>query len=366
MEAGTGRFIGIDLAKRSMEICILSAANKAPVRTSYRTDAAGCARLAKLVRQEDLVAMEACAFAFVLTRRLTRETGCRVLVLNPGKLAVIYQSTRKTDKEDAYKLANLIQRYEDSELPVVAVPTECEERMRTVVSMKRFVTKARTSQINRLHALFVQAGVTDLKKSDLASAPSRARERERLEPFLHGLATMIEEELSVSEAQLAKIDAELKEMVCKNDLAPFVLSMPGVGVGVAAVFLAYVGDGRRFSSPAQVANYCGLVPRIDCSGETNRYGAITKEGCRAIRGTILQATWSLSRCKDGGRLKQKFLALCERKGKTKSAVAIARRMVGLLWILVTRKEFYSSVSREALERKFKYYGVKHEGWESAA
>ncbi len=366
MEAGTGRFIGIDLAKRTMEICVLSAASPRPVRTSYRTDAAGCARLAKLVRRDDLVAMEACAFAFVLTRRLTRETGCRVFILNPGKLAVIYRSTRKTDKEDAYKLANLIQRYEAAELPVVAVPTEREERMRMVVSMKRFVTKARTSQINRLHAIFVQAGVTDLKKSDLANAASRVQEYTRLEPFLCGLATMIEEELAVSEAQLSKIDAELKAMVCDHELAPYVMSMPGVGIGVAAVYLAYVGDGRRFSSPAQVANYCGLVPRIDCSGETNKYGSITKEGCRAIRGTILQATWSLSRCKDGGRLKQKFLALSGRKGRTKSAVAIARRMVGMLWILVTRKEFYSSVQRTTLERKFKYYGVKYGGWESAA
>ena len=44
---------------------------------------------------------------------------------------------------------------------------------------------------------------------------------------------------------------------------------------VAAAFLAYVGDAKRFSSPARVANYIGLVPRIDCSGETHRYGHIT-------------------------------------------------------------------------------------------
>jgi transposase len=51
-------------------------------------------------------------------------------MLNPGNFAVIWQSTRKTDKEDAYKLALLIQRFREDELPIVAVPSERQEAMR--------------------------------------------------------------------------------------------------------------------------------------------------------------------------------------------------------------------------------------------
>jgi hypothetical protein len=35
-----------------------------------------------------------------------------------------------------------------------------------------------------------------------------------------------------------------------------------------------------------------------------------------VLGVILVATWSLIRCKEGGRLKEKFFLLAERRGKT--------------------------------------------------
>lgn len=363
MEQGKGRFVGIDLAKKSMELCILCD-GQAAVRSSYKTDAGGRARLCANLQASDTVAIEACALAFVLARQLKRDVGCHILVLNPGKLAIIWQSTRKTDKEDARKLAQLIQRYPEDELPIVAVPDEREDTMRSLVSMKHYLVTLRTSMVNRLHALYVQAGMTFVKKSDLASSAARLRMATRLEGYLARFAAAIERELSVTEQEIAALDQELQTMVAEHELAPYLLSIPGVGPGVAAAFLAYVGDGKRFSSPAQVANYIGLVPRLDCSGETNRYGHITGEGCRAVRGVILQATWSLIRCKEGGRLKEKFFLLAERRGKTRSAVALARRMVGLMWILVTRHEYYADASKEMLERKFKRYGLKFEGWES--
>jgi transposase len=363
MEQRNGRFVGIDLAKKSMEICVLSE-GMATARASYRTDATGRARLASSLRKNDTVAVEACSLAFVLARQLEREVGCRVHVLNPGKLAVIWQSTRKTDKEDAHKLATLIQRYPEDELPVVTIPGEREEAMRGVVSMKHYLVKLRTSMLNRLHAIYVQAGMTFVKKSELETEVARDRMAARLEGQLARFAAIIGRELAVTERELADADADMRTMVAKHELAPYVMSLPGVGPGVAAAFLAYVGDGSRFSSPAQVANYIGLVPRLDCSGETNRYGHITKEGCRAVRGVIMQATWSLIRCKEGGRLKEKFFLLSERRGKTRSAVALSRRMVGLMWILVTRKEFYADASKDMLQKKFRHYGLKSEGWES--
>jgi transposase len=365
MEQMNGRFVGVDLAKRSMEICVLSEGTET-VRRSYKTDASGRDRFIGTLGQTDTVAVEACSLAFVLAKQIQREVGCHVHVLNPGKLAIIYQSTRKTDKEDAHKLAWLIMRYPEEELPVVSIPDDREERMRSMVSMKQYLLKMRTSMLNRLHAVYVHAGLTFVKKSELAAAASRERVATRLSGFLAQHAAMLENTIVATEEEIATLEKEIHAMVADHELAPFVMSIPGVGPGVAAAFLAFVGDGSRFAGPAQVANYVGLVPRIDCSGETNRYGRITKDGCRAIRGIILQASWSMIRCKEGGRLKEKFFLLSERRGKTRSAVAMARRMVGLMWILATRREYYADVSKESLRKKFRSYGLKTGGWESAA
>jgi transposase len=133
------------------------------------------------------------------------------------------------------------------------------------------------------------------------------------------------------------------------------MSIPGVGPGLAAAFLAYIGDGKRFEKPAEAANYVGLVPRVDCSGETNRHGNILPGGNRALRSIILQCAWALVRSKNGGRLKEKYDELTGRMSKTKSAVAVARRIITLMWALVTRREFYKDITEAELRKKLRYY-----------
>jgi hypothetical protein len=48
--------------------------------------------------------------------------------------------------------------------------------------------------------------------------------------------------------------------------------------------------------------------------------------------------------------------------KTKSAVAIARRMAALMWVLAKRRRMYADAARGELAKKF--YRCKLAGWES--
>jgi len=69
----------------------------------------------------------------------------------------------------------LIQRYPEDELPIVNVPDERDEAMRSVVSIKHYLMVFRTSLLNRLHALYVQGGITFVKKSEVSSCAARER-----------------------------------------------------------------------------------------------------------------------------------------------------------------------------------------------
>jgi hypothetical protein len=42
----------------------------------------------------------------------------------------------------------------------------------------------------------------------------------------------------------------------------------------------------------------------------------------------------------------------------KRAVAVARQMVTLAWLLMKRREYYRGISNGALEKKLRYYKVK--------
>jgi hypothetical protein len=67
------------------------------------------------------------------------------------------------------------------------------------------------------------------------------------------------------------------------------------------------------------------------------------------------SVWAPVRSGNGGRLQEKYLELTGRMGKTGSAVAIARRIITLLWVLVTRREFYRDMPKAELIKKLRYY-----------
>jgi transposase len=360
------RYVGIDLAKRTMEVCIVSD-GAAIERHGFKTDAEGRELLCRLLRKGDTVALEVCAYATGLVRQLNREAGCKVVMLNPGQLQVIWKSAKKTDKEDALKLARLVQRFPEEELPVVPLISEEEEDTRYNVSTARYLKEKRVAAVNRLHSLYVRAGIVDVTKKDLKTAERREETMKELPGKLQVYAKYLHEELALLEKQLAEVQGVIEAKTRENELAPYVLSIPGVGLGIAGVLLAYLGDGSRFSCAKEVAHYAGFTPRVDCSGETERYGHISRGSfCRAIRSVVLEGVWAMGRSASGGMLQVKYNSLNERMSKKKSAVAIARKMVGLAWLLMTRKEMYRNADETALRKKFAFYKVKFEEWGSVA
>ncbi|MDR1447047.1 MAG: hypothetical protein LBI90_09155, partial [Treponema sp.] len=75
------RYVGIDLAKRTMEVCVLDG-NKIE-RHGLTTDKKGQTLLVQLVRKTDVVGYEVCRYGNRLARMLEQETGCTVVSLNP-------------------------------------------------------------------------------------------------------------------------------------------------------------------------------------------------------------------------------------------------------------------------------------------
>jgi transposase len=151
--------------------------------------------------------------------------------------------------------------------------------------------------------------------------------------------------LKLFEKQLEGMREQVAERVRSNELAPYVMSIPGIGIDIAAALPTYLGDGSRFSTPAQVSNYAGLAPRVDCSGMTERYGGIARyQFCHPIRGVVLEGVWAMVRS-GKGPLCEKYEALSGRMSKRKNAVAIARKMVSLAWLLMKRRDYYRKAGR---------------------
>lgn len=336
-----GRFVGIDLGKRTYEMCIVDQKGKI-TRTGGKTDFAGIERLCEKLNGDDAVAIEACNLAFRMERAIRKSVGCKVCIMNAGKLAVIYMSTRKTDKEDSLKLAKLLKNHDEDELPIVTPPSDEEWERRKLLSEYRSLKCQRTKEINKLHAIFEHNGYTQFARKDMSSENNRANILPLLKDYEKGEAERLVERLNLLERQIEQLLQKINAEVENDEKIQKAMTVPGIGPITALAYVAYVGDVKRFDNAHQVSNFIGFVPKVDNSCTICRSGHTTKKGNPLLRSLLVQAAWSSVKSKNGGALRDKYKYMAETRciGKGKSIVTIARKLAELLYLLLKTDQEY--------------------------
>ena len=327
------RYVGIDLGKRTYEVAIVG---KGGVKKSNgKTCANGRQWLYKKLLPSDKVALEAGNMAFIMAKEIEAAVGCRVYVLNPSHLALIYGSMKKTDKEDSLKLAHIIEDFQEERLPVVPVPSDKEMRRRKMLGSYRRTQQSRSREINKLHALFVAQGITTMVRKDLSTDGQRQESVKMLTSLEREEAEYLVKSLALHEGRIDELALQIKQESEGDEVIERLQEVPGVGPLVAFAFTAHVAAGR-FDDPSQVSNYLGLVPKVYMSGDTVKYGRITKRGNGYLRALLVMSAWALVRTKKGSKLKERFeyMTVEKSKSKKKAIVAIARRIGELLYILM--------------------------------
>jgi len=328
-----GRYVGIDLGKRSYEAAFVE--KGAVKKSGGKTYTEGRQALYKKLKSSDKVALEACSMAFVMAKEMEAAVGCRVYVLNPHRLAVIYMSMKKTDKEDSLKMAHMLEDFQEERLPVVPVPSDKEVRRRKILAGYRRGQQSRTREINRLHSLFLAQGITTMVRTDLKTEEQRKEAVKLLTGLELEEAEYLLDCLERHDKRIAYLKKQMEEESRGDEVIERLQSVPGVGPMVSFAFAAHVAA-ERFENSGQLSNYIGLVPKVYMSGDTVRYGRITKRGNSYVRALLVQAAWAMMRCKNGGSLKELFMYMTLERSisKKKAIVAVARRIGELLYTLM--------------------------------
>jgi len=356
-EKTTKNYVGIDVHKKMLEVARLRDSAGKIERQTFTTGGEGITHLLEWLTPEDVIALETGNQSFRLAKTLILK-GFDAIVLNAGDLAVIYKSLKKTDREDALKLARLISRIPREELPLVEIPSDEMEDARRLSTEQATWTKQRTALINRLHSIFTQAGRTEITKKDLSSINNREKVVCLLSTRYISEAKRLCQMINHFETMLAAVHFEINQLLDKElSFTTLAMSMPGVGPVTALVLFSYLGDCRRFSNGKQVAYYAGFVPRVDSSGDTIRYGGIIKHGAQGIRRVMVQSAWSLVHSKNGNELTLFYERLKATKGKGKAIVAVARKMLCVFYAMMTSGELYRGVELEDIFKKIKNYGI---------
>jgi len=104
-------------------------------------------------------------------------------------------------------------------------------------------------------------------------------------------------------------------------------AIDGVGPLLAAVFVAEIGDVRRFTRPEQLCSWAGMTPRHRESDAKVHRGRITKQGNHLVRWAAVEAVQRVH----GGPLGATRARLAEHRGANIAKVAAARKLLTLVY-----------------------------------
>jgi hypothetical protein len=130
----------------------------------------------------------------------------------------------------------------------------------------------------------------------------------------------------------------------------YIMQLPGFGVITAMTVLAAIGEIKRFESPKKLAGYSGLTSGVEQSGTKLREKGITKEGRKELRWALVEVAQRA--VKSDPLWKRRFQELQHRMHRNQAIVAIAHRLLELLWYVLTRRQPYRHFSQERIAYKY--------------
>jgi transposase len=286
----------------------------------------------------DLVVMEACGPSGWL-HDLCEELGLKTLVCSTNEEAWRWKNVkRKTDKDDALKLARLAML---GQLKRVHVPSHPVREHRTLVKYRKTLDQRMHDLKNSIRSLFANRGI-EIARGARAWYTGREQINSyrkpladcEMEELWQGQLDLELKQLDALAEELGEVEKRLEAIAKTDDRIRRVQTIPGVGRKTAEVLVTALDDVDRFENARQVSAYIGLVPRQYQSGETDRNGRITKRGSRLLRSMLVECAWCALRYNDWAR--QTYHRICggQKTRKKKAAVALARKIAVVAWSML--------------------------------
>jgi transposase len=333
---------GLDLSRKKLDICLLSDKGEHLDQLAVPPDVDSLRRLAR--RVEEVHSGPVCAVVESMTgARLVHDTleaeGWEVEIADAQKVKGLAPLACKTDKIDSKVLAVLSHR---DLVPAIWLPDPRVREERELARFRLHLVKHKSALKNRVHSTLINFGracpVTDLFGVEGRELLARL---EVPEPW-RGNVTASVELIDDLERQIEAVNRKLRQSHADHPYIPLLMSVPGIRWVLAFTIAAEIGEIERFSSPAKLAGYTGLCPRVNQSGEKDRRGPLTKHGPTYLRWALLEATMhALRHPAYAERYQRTKRRLGKQRGAKVAQVDIARRLAHAIWHMLSRKEKFA-------------------------
>jgi transposase len=272
---------------------------------------------------------------------LLRELGGEVKMANALQVKAIAHARIKTDKRDSRTLAQLLRA---DLIPEIYQRGDKNRRAQRVMRARAYWVRIQTDIKNKIRALLAQQTEeirieVDKRKDGLFSAkgveflirlPLQGQDKNVLDDLIRGYQE-IQTHIRASDGLVRDLYGEIEE-------ASRIDTIPGFATTLSVLVAVEIADVRRFSSPAHLHSYAGVIPSTYASGERTYHGRITKQGSVWLRWAVLEAVYPATK-KDLG-LRVLYSRLAKRKGPNAAKIAVARRLLTIIYRVLIEKRDY--------------------------
>lgn len=336
------KILAIDLGKVNCVSCLFDTeTNTTEFETfkTYRIEFEGLFSRTK----PQLIVMETCSITGWV-HDLCVELGYQVLVANPSAEAWRWKNVkRKTDRDDALKLAKLAAL---DQINPVYVPAPQSRQYRHLVKYRKTVSNRVNRIQNNIRALFDQQGLKipqGHRAWTVAGIEELSQHRKPLSECDVSELWRGELELELTAldqlwAQQHQIEQKLEELAKQEERIQLLQTIPGVGRKTAEVIVTCLDEPKRFENARQVSAYAGLIPQQHQSGQTNRFGKITKRGSRLLRTALVEAGWAMLRYNEWAAATYARICGGQKTRKKTAITALARKLLVRCWAMLLHNQ----------------------------
>lgn len=318
-------YAGLDIHKEKLAGCIMDKDGNITREHTFPSSKKAMERFLDGIPSSDItIAIEACGLWRGIHTILT-DMGYNVRLVNPKKTHDI-ACKKKTDKVDARILADLLRT---NYLPEVWIPDEQTLQFRDLARHKATLTRLKTQVQGKIRGYLLRKGATYGKLSKEETLSTLAEQDPDIKNLVQVYHSIKQEEKEVMR-RIKRIAQNMKQTT-------MLMSMPGIAEFSPLMILAEIGDIQRFNSPKELVSYAGLCRGIYQSASTER----------SVRNTAVNKwlKWILYECSGRAimldpKFQKYFYAVQKRKGEKTARRASARKMLTIIWYMLTNKETY--------------------------
>jgi transposase len=276
----------------------------------------------KIITKDSNIALESCSCWEYVYDYLDEAGFTNINLANPSRIGLIATSKKKTDKHDAFVLANLVRT---NMLPTSYAPSHIVREQRRITRYRASLGRLQAEVKNKIHAILIRHGIqnpfenmfTEAGFAYLHSLDLDWTERTQVDDYI-GLIRHMRDKAKNAEKLI-------EEYAMQNPLAKLLITIPGISTYSAISILGEMGEIRRFKNAKKLTSFAGLNPSVYQSADKCNTGHISKKGNKHLR-------WMLGQCANiaimhDSQLAKIYHRIKKRRGHNIAITATARKML---------------------------------------